>query len=576
MKGKTFYALLLSLVMVAGAMTINDAFAQTNTERLITVIDTTADTNAKVSSLVDLWADFDSHFTPIMSAIDDLSGDLSMVSDKVSMVSDDVMSVNSKISAFESKFDAFVAADAEHAEDNKMNYDSFAQMLPEIQGTVDQIAEETNTSLGTVSEKLEGLEEQIGQFTSTIEMLQGEVGEIKTELGLVQSSVEERVGPAPVDLRSGEVTESVMLSWYTQGLTSVPSNTKYSANFMFVCESDVFVQTASTTLGDLNPADLTALENPSVKVTYYTNSSMLATAMGDLDSPIYDGIKHDHDGDGQTDVIAHQKTTLKAGSQTLFMSQYDYGDPAKIVTFNRDANFNLMELKAGNALQFTSTVQDDRTDTPYSAPDDTDTPNWKALEFIANTKKNTAIAANVTLSTTTGEDKLHDGANTDITSQGVITKSQLKAAKAYEVTVDYFSAVMDPKCIITPSKTAELDKTDQVTFVSHKADSEGALLTKYSATLGCDLNPTKINSITGYLSGADGFNNYVTMELMVGKEKKGEFTFTDNVSTIMDEDSLPIEFHGEDLTISGSTISGASLLVEVRYDTVANGECSQQ
>lgn len=554
MKEKTFHALLLSVIVVAGAMTINDAFAQTNTDRLITVADTTADTNTMVSGLVDLWSNFDSNFTPILSVIDALSDELSTVSDELSTVSDDVTAVDSKIAAFESKFDEFATTDAANAVEAQTNYDNFAQMLPEIQNTVDLLVDDADTSFDTISEKLDALQAQIGQFTSSISTLQSDVVEIQDELGIVQTSVQNRIGLPPTDLHDGEETESILLSWYARGVSTIPTGGtngaegEYTADFMFVCESDVFVDDVST--------DLSAQDG--VTLNYKLKSGADATKQIDI-NPIFDTTAHGTEPPYQTE--------LTAGDKTLFNSRFNASDTSVNIVYDRDVELNLMELKAGSHIQFESSVVDLNTNTG--------TPTYGLLEYIVRIDKNsdTSIYFDGSDGDIDGYPNLNstDGANVHNA-----TKAELAGIEAYTVTVKYFSADKDPECKILPSTTTDADKSG-VTFVNAKPDEDSrGLLQSYSETLDCDLNPTTITGITAELTGADGLNSHVTMELKVqgDDDPKAEFTFVDNVSVIADESSLPFEFYGANLLINGDIIDDASILIEVEYETVETNGCS--
>ncbi len=569
MKDKTFHALLLSIVMVTGAMTINDAFAQTNTERLITVVDTTADTNTMVSNLVNLWSNFDSNFTPILSVINDLSDELSTVSDKVSEVSSDVMAVDSKINNLESKFDQFVATDAENTREAQTNYDNLADMLPDIQSTVDTIVDDADTSFDTISDKLDALQAQIGTFTSSITTLQEDVSEIQSELGLVQESVSSRIGPAPTNLDSGEVTGKVLLSWYTQGLTKIPTGDDllnagdsgyYTADFRFVCESDVFIQKVTTTLGS------------QTNTTFSYTKRDGSAAIQNIENPIYDT------GDAATDTDKN-RASLTANGQTLFDSNFITAGTTTVV-YNRDiVHDNVMELKAGNTVEFKSSVYDPNTDAIHDSKEATPTTtnDWGPLELIVNATKNSAPAVYFTPSDFALEiSAITPTGDATVDAQRNATKAQLASVEAYEVTVEYFSADTDPKCVITPSKTTALSETDQVAFVSiNDIDGSTSLVQDYAATLDCDLSTVRITDVVGYLSGADGLNNFVTMELKVGKDTKAEFTFANNTSIVEDESSLPFTFSGRNLSISGDLVDNSSILVQITYDSAETDGCAQ-
>ncbi len=102
------------------------------------------------------------------------------------------------------------------------------------------------------------------------------------------------------------------------------------------------------------------------------------------------------------------------------------------------------------------------------------------------------------------------------------------------------------------------------------------LLQEYTDTLDCDLNPTRITGIRANVSGADGLNNFVTMELKVGSDKKAEFTFVNNTSVLKDGSSLPFDFSGSDLTITGYLLDNSLILVQIEYDSVKTDGCVQQ
>ncbi|MYJ28012.1 MAG: hypothetical protein F4097_04520, partial [Cenarchaeum sp. SB0672_bin_9] len=554
MKEKTFHALLLSIVMMAGAMTINDAFAQTNTERLITVTDTTEDTNTMVSNLVDLWSNFDSNFTPILSVIDALSGELSSVSDMVSSVSDDVTSVDSKIAAFESKFDEFAATDAANTVEAQANYDNFAQILPDIQSTVDMMVDDAGTSFDTISEKLDALDAQIGQFTNSITTLQDDVSEIQNELGIVQESVQQRVGLPPTDLHKGSTEEDVLLSWYTRGLSTVPrgegdKSGEYTADFMFVCESDVFVETATSNLG----------KQTEVVFEYSEDGTKTSNV-----HPIYNS-----DDTAPADY-EKQTTSLTVGGQTLFDSKFVI-NVDDIAVYDVDATLNLLELKAGSPLQFKSSVVDPNTYREVTTNGD-ESGHPGLLEYIVLTKKNSYIAINFT----EADSALDNLANLNTTTQGSphanATKSDISSIKAYTVTVNYFSADEEPECKILPSTTVAADKSSTITIVAKAEDGTG-ITRDYEKILDCDLQLTTITSITGSLTGADGLNNFVTMEMKVDDDTKAEFTFEDNKPVIKDESSLPFEFSGKNLEITGDIIDKASIVLQIDYETVETDGC---
>ena len=267
---------------------------------------------------------------------------------------------------------------------------------------------------------------------------------------------------------------------------------------------------------------------------------------------------------------------MTVGGQTLFDSKFVFGVDAdsndRINVYDVDATLNLLELKAGSPLQFKSSVVDPNTYREVTTNgDETGYPGL--LEYIVLTKKNSYIAINFTESDDVALVGLANLNGTGEASHASATKSDISSIKAYTVTVNYFSADEEPECKILPSTTVAADKSSTITIVAKAEDGTG-ITRDYEKILDCDLQLTTITSITGSLTGADGLNNFVTMEMKVDDDTKAEFTFEDNKPVIKDESSLPFEFSGKNLEITGDIIDKASIVLQIDYETVETDGCN--
>ena len=534
--------------MVTGAVTISDAYAQevTNTDRLIEVIATTDDTNEMVSdtkdmvsNLAGLWSNFEAQFTPLSQA-------LQSIASTVSAISADVSTVEGKVSDLAKSVDALAQAESERATSYQSSIDGFEGAVMQLQDKIDSMGGEDGTagSLDEISGQITSLSTQINQFLQVQDALTDDVEAIKTALGNVQTSVDTTVGPPPTSLVEGTAKKAIPLSWHARGLTEVPSDRMYTAEFQMTCDADVFVDSVTSDIND----------HSNVKVTDTANTERL------MHNPIFD-----EDGNDQT--APRSDTTLTVNGQTLFDSEFDIGATDNYVFEPNEIPLNLMELKKGNAIKFETT-----TTVPPSAALSENT--MTALELYVTAKKNTAIAAYFAVDDDDDPENIVATNTTNALGLLNITKAALGSVETYMVTVEYFSANTKAKCEIKLGTDDPLDNTQTVLVPLQPIPGSTSILSEYTGMVGCDLNPVSVTNVTAQLSNAPGLNNYVNMELLVGDDKKAKFTFVNGHAVIMNNASLPFEFSGADLTIKGDIVSGASILAQITYDTIKDVECT--
>ena len=545
MKVKTFHALLLSVVMIAGAVTINDAFAQTNTERLSTVVDTTSDTNSRVVQLTEIWNNFGSQFTPITDALNMVAAEITTISGEISDLSDDVMATSAKVDTLEDKLDDYATTRASDSAELQAQIESLSEALPDIQNKISTLA--GDASVGDLADKVDSIATQLNEFSGTLATIQTEVESIQGELGLVKETAQTVVGTAPDQLTDHELKQEVKLAWYAHRLTEAPTDHKYETEYHFTCESDVFIGEVSSDINGGTAGDLATGTNG---ITFkYNGTGAGSQTSPNIANPVYADLANNED---------EADATLFVGGNVLFDSMFTGTSGTSPVIYNDKHDFKLMELKAGKLLTFESMTE---------ARGANANPDVTALYRYANTTLNTANATGVTATGLTEVANVLDSTNLNA------TKAQLGDATVYTVTVNYYSESADPKCKITPADVAPLDNVDQLLFISPDISSTG-VLAKYEAEVDCDLNAVRITDVTADLTGAAGFNNFVTMELKVGDDTKAEFTFANNTSMLTEKYSYPIEFEAANLKIEGDTTTGSGLVIQFTYDTVDGGECT--
>ena len=549
MKVKTFHALLLSAVMIAGAVTINDAFAQTNTERLATVVDTTSDTNSKVAQLTEIWNNFGSQFTPITDALNMVAAEITTISGEISDLSDDVMATSAKVDTLEDKLDNYAATRASDSAELKEQIESLSEALPDIQNKISTLA--GDASVGDLADKVDSITTQLNEFSSTLATIQTEVESIQGELGLVKETAQTVVGSAPDQLTNHELEQEVKLEWYAHRLDAPSTGNTYKTEYHFTCESDVFIGTVNSDIGEGAAGTLTSGTN-FITFKYNGTGSGSQTSDSEAANPVYYNA---------SDSIHEPDATLHVGGNVLFDSKFG-GTITSPTVYDAPHDFELMELKAGKLLTFKSMTKQS-----------SDVTGQTALFHYANTTLNTANATGIDTAAADGLAATFTALPGFSDANLNATKAQLGAATVYSVTVNYHSEAADPKCKITPADIAPLDNVDQILFISPDISGTG-VLTEYEAQMDCDLNAVRITDVTADLTGADGFNNYVNMKLTVGDDTKAEFTFANNTSMLTEKYSYPIEFEATNLKVEGDALVGSGLVIQFTYDTVTDGVCN--
>ena len=190
MERKAIHALLLSLAVITGAMTITtDAYAQTNTDRLITVVE---NTNNASSMLDAILAAINDGVEDILAAIGSLT---TSVNDGLAAIHNDLATVDSDLQT--------IHEDLEDVHGDLMNVDSdlvtIHEDLENVHGdlmTVDSDLKTIDGDLKTIHDDLTAMDADIESLTRSVNTLGGAAidlsaisqGNEQTQQGLAANS----------------------------------------------------------------------------------------------------------------------------------------------------------------------------------------------------------------------------------------------------------------------------------------------------------------------------------------------------------------------------------------------------
>ena len=571
METKTIHALLLSFVMVAGAVTINDAFAQSNTDRLIHVVETTDNSNnmlmaiqaaldsisAQVMSLVDAVAGVaasvsgvSDQVSAVQSGVDSVGMGVSGVSDSVSAIGMDVSSIQSSVSHVDEHVSEVKSAvDAISTEISGMqaslgatgaaitgplgmiqsSVDNNSMQASSIQESVD-MANEKLDSIMTVTDALEQISASISSNSDKISSLESTISDINTRLdslssqvGDVGTAVETTVGPAPVNLYKMSTAEKITLSHYGDAAQGKkPLDKTYRASYGFSCDTDVFIDAV--------------MYAPST----YTNEGNTVN--------LFPGILGDTAG-------ADYDATITVNGVTLLDTDYVYAS-GKDVEYNRDANFNLMELHAGNMLNFKSDFISENHVNGTDSSDSTYLDAYVDADY---------------------DDKITVASGSPF--RDAKTKVGLGQTTFYTITVNWYSASSDTTCSFMrtsgDSTALSMSASKNIILQTVEADDE-SISKRFESTFNCNSLTTRVVDINTEIAGLPLYQ-YSTLQLLTGtgsdEVTRATFEFHNNGTVSLKTGELPFEFDGM-LRINGTLAGHDAALATISYVTNEGNTCT--
>ncbi len=544
MERKAFHALLLSLAVIAGAVTITtDAYAQTNTERLITVVDNTNEANSLLSDILDavtsgfanvleMLGVIDTDLAAIHGDLEDIHGDLSAVDTDLQEIHGDLEDIHGDLAALDGDMQTLSASI------------SGLGAASAALGEVSQGVQTNAASINALNAKLDMISEAVGVVNDTATSIQEAVE--------TDSTTTAPTGPTNM-LHSVETEQAITVADFAGAVTKHPTDSTYETSNTFSCTGDVFLDSMAVT--DVDP------------VLY----SVTALA-GDDVAP---------------------KTTVSLNGVNLYETYDNSGTQAatdtSVLEITKDRDFDNQFLAAGSTLVIkgsTDQSADGDTTADVTVTDLTAVltgtshrghQNYLAYEVNATASDTEGanvyftLADYVALKTNKATINATDTAVGGGTNQA--TKTQLGTVELYTVTVKWFSASSDTTCSISSAigTTPGLDNEGTVLVGVHvNATAPNAAKPILPETVDCGGETTEITGVSIEVGAAPGLGQYNTIELKAG-DSSSTVRFDSNGDVDEDKSKLPFTFSGADLTVTGTALN--DLLVQLSYATVKGNAC---
>lgn len=559
-------------------MTTN-AYAQTNTDRLMEVVDNTRSANTMLASIQELLT---SLVSDVMEAIAALAGNVEAVSETmseefdavgnaISHVDEEVAALDSKVMMLDSTLmdirtqvsslgDQITTLD-QRTQQIDTNYqasvDNFAVILPAIKETVDALAaSQSDASLESISEGVSANAARINEITTSLETISTQLGTIQDELDIVvnttatTATAQERApltGPSEGDL-------NLKISPYD--IAKNVKDKKATVMYSFMCEEDIFIKSVDranrpATLVD-TAEDLGGLDDDDDDATTRDDKVTISVS-GPVSGMLYDS-KFVGAGAAQRldTAIAGMNAPLLANN-TLTIT----------LTANEDA--------LNNEISFQHNQDDDNTDDEIYVKAATATTAQTAgtddidniTELATNLKKDLHIIGE------TGTAPAVQVANTKISPQ-------ILGPTIYELKVSWISDAKDAKCEFM--RTGATADTSIATMALSPTDTRN-VLNKATKTLDCNGVDTTIVGINPIMSGA--LREATTLKFTIAGDDAASAVFGFDVNgthTLKDgyEDALPLELGSKDLEIEAELSTVTTLLLQVEYQSADGNKCTSR
>ena len=540
MERKAFHALLLSGIVAAGAVTIGDVYAQTNTDRLIAVVDNTDGLPGMLDALMTAISDgvasilaaissLETHVDDGLHAIDEdlmaIDADLQSIHGDLTNVDADLQAVHGDLSAID--------ADLVNIHEDLMNVDADLVTIHDdlemvhgdlttMDGKIAGLTQTVNT-MGQAASAITGLadantatQEGVNANSAAINELKDLLMSVSEAVGAVQETVEAEPEEASttVGTKLSKVDDDfgVMVSAFSQNKATA---TTYKTKLTFSCEEHVFVSRVDAGMDNSQPfIEPTVTPDPDQTVSITAN-----------DLPVY-------------------TNKLPTGTTT--------------VAYAGGVDFRLLPLSAGDTLivdvSTTKTTTDLRAiDVATTYPNQT----FNIQEYLKAERSSTRI----------------DSDGSDSVTSSDLRKADAGKVEALAINVVFYTSAADAKCTLKSPVSPSVDYSDTDETASGTltaaSGSTGAIREINDAVFTCD-SDTAITKVV--LEGIPlGFMSFIDLDIEADSKKSLKFENVTNVITAQLDD--PLEFDGGEFTISGK-IPGQAALVTVTYDTVSDSSCS--
>lgn len=596
MKNKVLPALILSIAVMAGVMTsITDAYAQTNTERLMTVADTTEDTNSMVATIMSMLEDIQDTLDGIVSALAGLASGQSTIMQSQDALSNSVDSIATSQGnlgagqdALESKIGevSMMVSSVEMALSEKIGAleSSITELKmmdtgddDNLEAAVIELNQLIQSSHTGTDDRIDALEQALSERLNAIETRLGGVTE---DLTAVSEQVQTQVPIEASAAQKGTAKTTLTLADYASDIDRFVYNSddEIDHNLKFECEETVYIDSIVA-----DPTD-------AVDATAGSQLSVYHAVTNSTDAPIGYTI------DEANPPNPFNLTQLPAGLSPKSTVNIPDIQLTSIVLVGEHRTVppvpKPITLEAGDSFTIATSMANQLVVTPTDPPTDVE---YVFYDHATESDLRTLLDSKAKI----------DGDETDgnvgaaLTAAGVVfasadgdIRSDLQKAdnkrlssladnvEILDISVNWFSAVSDPKCTFTPIGEETVDYPNQDNKLNLFTTIENI---EVNASVTCNGQDTRIESIDDVRIGGSisaentgvGFltltadNESIRINL---NEDRASFTLAD------DDADFPLEF-SDTLEISGVIVPDAtpgSVVIEITYDTAAGNTCTQQ
>lgn len=527
METKTTYVLLLSCVMAAGVAAY-DAHAQTNSERLESIDDTTSALEGTVAAIQAAIASLGAQISNVLDGIADLQMSVDGIDDKVAGVETSISSMSDTVDSSASSINSL--ADTVSGLETRISGLEGALMNGGTGGATD---------LSSIEEALAGMLIANSQVRNDIAELNNRLVTIQAELGTVSEEVKQPdAGPA-VFVESTTDRLVTAIDYLRSGDdTTVNQETYYDLVMTFTCDNDVYLKTAKIT--------------PAFKyndATAANNQEYLSRA----------------DNRAETGATTILQNTITTEGRTLYDNKFNpSGGNAPTSTFvyiNPGESFNNRLLKTTDKLEIKSRVYDGNfTRTAGANLVNTETDRGNLYDSAITLPDPHAGATHMFIKDATRDTT--KGQNVDL----------------YTLAVDWVATQSTTNCSISFGSTGTtpgLTKSGTFNYGVNLDDASTTLRTfmDYFSCGGEPLEITEVTTGTG-TPWNESLNKFASLEMTVSGKDTPSITYKLNMDGTLGEDDgqLPSS-SGDSIKIDGRVPSAQGLIVELKYKTVSGATC---
>ena len=592
MEFKTTYALLLSLVVISGAVT-TDAFAQSNTQRLAS-IDSTADAieeivtalQTAVDSLADSVASILEKLTSMDAKLDDVSTSVGSVSSAVSDLSTTTSGIQTSVSGMDGK-------------------------LNDVQGKVDNInsaitsfsSVETNIMLLTA--KLDNLESSLGgtdiansvaanmdaintlsaqvisndaSIRDALNNIQASLSTIEASLGVVSEKVDRPVttttAPDGTYIETDSDKKVTTYDFARLGKEVTDSGfTYYDLNLSFTCTEDVRLRSAEVIKADDD--------------NQYLNRGAIYV------EPAADGVENRPHG-GEPNKPNLGVNYVKVEGTDLYNNWYAL-TPTNYEELNNKESFATRLLRAGDSLPFEARLYDGvfimaNSSSSVDSFDDTFNADGTTTDDGTTPTTNTASLGqilegdNTPYRAATGGVALTDTIHPDFRDT-LIKKDRDMSEDIYTVKVDWVSIKSGTQCSLnfgTGGSAVGFTNSISEIFTVNIEDPD-ATLKKFDTNLDCGGNPVRITEVKATPVGewSDDFASLANLRLTIQDGVNDDtpdvhyrYVEDGTVTAQGDYGDLPPSYGNAELRLHGDIPPQISnLVISLKIDTIPDVTC---